>query len=87
MVNVTCYHQHAATLLEALRVVDLLNVATAIAAGNFVLTIDEASASLPRQTLDEMIANMLCTELIRVERLCHTDVHRVLGIPQLHAAQ
>ena len=53
------YHQHAATLLEALRAVDLLKVAIAIAAGNFVLTIDEASTSLPRQTLDAMIANML----------------------------
>ena len=36
------YHQHASTLLEALRAVDLLKVVTANAAGNFVLTIDEA---------------------------------------------
>ena len=53
------YHQHATTLLEALRAVDLLKVAVAIAAGNFVLTIDEASTALPRQTLDAMIAFFL----------------------------
>ena len=53
------YHQHAARLLEALRAVDLLKVVTAIVAGNFVLTIDEASTSLPRQALDDIIANML----------------------------
>ena len=53
------YHQHAARLLEALRAVDLLKVVTAIVAGNFVLTIDEASTSLPRQALDAIIANML----------------------------
>ena len=52
------YHQQAARLLEALRAVDLLKVVTAIVAGNFVLTIDEASTSLPRQTLDDIIANM-----------------------------
>ena len=53
------YHQHASTLLEALRAVDLLKVVTANAAGNFVLTIDEASTSLPRQTLDEIMHNMM----------------------------
>jgi hypothetical protein len=39
--------------------VDLLKVVTANAAGNFVLTIDEASTSLPRQTLDEIMHNMM----------------------------
>jgi hypothetical protein len=53
------YHQHASTLLEALRAVDLLKVVTANAAGNFVLTIDEASTSLPRQTLNEIMDNMM----------------------------
>ena len=53
------YHQHASTLLEALRAVDLLKVVTANAAGNFVLTIDESSTSLPRQTLNEIMDDMM----------------------------
>ena len=53
------YHQHASTLLEALRAVDLLKVVTANAAGNFVLTIDEASTSLPRQSLNEIMEDMM----------------------------
>ena len=52
------YHLHAANLLEALRAVDLLKVVTAMAAGNFVLTIDEASTSLPRQMLDDVMSNI-----------------------------
>jgi len=39
------YHQHASTLLEALRAVDLLKIVTANVAGNFVLTIDDSSTS------------------------------------------
>ena len=51
-------HKHAANLLEALRALDLLKVAIAIVTNNFVLTIDEASTSIARQTLDDIVSNL-----------------------------
>ena len=52
------YHKHAANMLEALRALDLLKVAVAIVTNNFVLTIDEASTSIARQMLDDIVSNM-----------------------------
>ena len=60
------YHLHAANLLEALRAVDLLKVVTAMAAGNFVLTIDEASTSLPRQMLDDVMSNIVQNSFVLI---------------------
>jgi hypothetical protein len=53
------YHKHAANLLESLRALDLLKAVTAMAAGNFVLAIDDASTSLSRPTLDVIMDDIV----------------------------
>jgi hypothetical protein len=52
------FQQQAASLLQVLKDIDLLEVVCAIAASNFAVTIDQVSTHIPRQTLTAIMENL-----------------------------
>ncbi len=52
------FQQQAANLLQVLKDLDLLKIVCAIAANNYVITIDQVSTQIPRHTLTAIVANL-----------------------------
>ena len=56
--NCDIFQQQAASLLQVLKDLDLLKVACAIAANNYVFIIDHVSTHIPRETLTAIVENL-----------------------------